>query len=154
MRVLGLSLVLILGLACAEPAPAPPDQSYTLNGEIYQLPEAGSNEIYVRHEAIPHFVSSEGQVVGMEAMTMPFAMDPSLSLEGMEPETPITFNFEVRWNGSPPFLITSWEKRDVEELGTEGSTEEVALELQPEEPEGGEEEEKEDGSEAAHHDMH
>ncbi len=151
MRVLGLSLVLILGLACAEPDPAPPDQSYTLNGEIYQLPEASSNEIYIRHEAIPHFVSSEGKVVGMKAMTMPFAMDPSLSLEGMEPETPVTFHLEVRWNGSPPFLITSWEVRELEDTGTEDATEELALELKPEEPE---EEEEGDSSETTHHDMH
>ena len=37
-------------------------------------PADPQHEIWIRHEAIPDFTSDEGQVVGMDAMTMPFAL--------------------------------------------------------------------------------
>lgn len=107
------------------PAPAeeevsgPPDQTYTVRGEVVALPDAkrgSERQLRVRHESIPDFVGFEGEVVGMASMTMPFPLAADVSLEGIEPGEAVEMTFEVRWNGSPPIRIV-----DLRELpaGTE-----------------------------------
>lgn len=90
-------------LACgpqAEPTKAGPDQSYEVRGEIVRLPEAGTAtpEIWIRHEAIPEFATEDGKKVGMDSMTMPFALAPGLSLDGLAIGDKVAFTLEVRWS--------------------------------------------------------
>lgn len=107
---LGLVSLLLVAGACS---PAAEEQGevhrYTVAGEIVRLPEAGrpdGAEIYIRHEAVPTFVDSKGETVGMEAMTMGFPLAQTLDLAGLAVGDRIEFDFEVRWQGSPPVQVT------------------------------------------------
>jgi Cu/Ag efflux protein CusF len=95
LKVPALSLLLLLS-ACAEKAPAPPE-TYEIAGEVVRLPAAGDRQIVVKHEAIPGFKDESGKVVGMEAMTMPFAVAEGVSLDGLAPGDKVEFTLEVRW---------------------------------------------------------
>lgn len=97
--VIGLALV---HLACGKPpaAPAGPVDSYAMRGEIVRLPQPGSREIVIRHEAVPGFRDDAGKVVGMEAMTMPFSLAPDLpeaAIAGLAAGDRIAFTLEMRW---------------------------------------------------------
>lgn len=108
-----LSLGLVAaGCGGSEPAPEPedaepPDQSYTLRGEVMGLPPEGEpqRQLRVRHESLPEFVGFEGEVVGMASMTMPFPLADSVDLEGVEEGDKVEMTFEVRWEGSPPLRV-------------------------------------------------
>jgi len=115
--VLAVALVAVLALgACSPPpppAPAGPDQSYSVRGEIVRLPDPADpqHEIWIRHEAIPDFTSDEGQVVGMEAMTMPFALAEGIDLSSYEIGEKIRFQLEVRWaDKAQPAKVVAVEK--------------------------------------------
>ena len=68
----------------------------------------------MRHEAMPGFVGIDGEVVGMESMTMPFPVGEGVELDGVEVGDKVGFTLEVEWEGDPPYRITR-----VEELGAE-----------------------------------
>ena len=115
--VLALALVAVLALgACSPPpppAPAGPDQSYSVRGEIVRLPDPADpqHEIWIRHEAIPDFTSEEGAVVGMDAMTMPFALAEEIDLSAYEIGEKIRFTLEVRWaDQAQPAKVVAVEK--------------------------------------------
>jgi hypothetical protein len=93
----------------AAPLP-PPDQTYTTRGRVEVLPSPSDSSIRIMHERIPDFVSSQGQVVGMNAMQMPFEPAKGLSLEGIEVGDPVEFTFEVRWKTRPHSLLVAIEK--------------------------------------------
>ncbi len=95
-----LPFALLLGCGTkAEPAKTMPDQRYEVRGEIVRLPEGGatSAEIWIRHEAIPDFATEEGKKIGMDSMTMPFALSPGLSLDGIAVGDKVAFTLEIRW---------------------------------------------------------
>jgi Cu/Ag efflux protein CusF len=96
--------VLLLGCKGEQPAspPAPAARAadvYTLRGEVVRLPAAGAKpaELSIRHEAIPDFKNAAGEVVGMQPMVMPFAVGPTVSLDGIEPGDKIRFRFTMDW---------------------------------------------------------
>lgn len=123
----------------AEEPSGPPDQTYTVRGEVVALPDlerGAERQLRVRHEAIPDFVGFEGEVVGMASMVMPFPVAAGVDLEGLEAGDPVEMTFEVRWEGSPPLQVV--ELRRLPE-GTE-------LDFGNEEPLPGEGEVSEDGS--------
>jgi Cu/Ag efflux protein CusF len=101
----GLVLSLLaIGSGCerkAETPLPPPDQSYTTRGRVEGLPDAQDANIRIMHERIPDFVSREGNVIGMNAMPMPFEPAKGLSLEGIEIGDKVEFTFEVRWKTRP-----------------------------------------------------
>ncbi len=104
---------LLLAAACK---PSPPaavaaagDADYRVRGEIVRLPEGSGGEIWIRHEAIPDFKDAEGKVVGMESMSMPFAVGAGLDLAGRAPGDRVTFTLSMRWNASPANAITALE---------------------------------------------
>lgn len=113
---------LFLALAAAgcggsEPAPEPeaaepPDQTYTLRGEVVGLPQQDEEprQLRVHHESLPDFVGFEGEVVGMASMTMPFPLADSIDLEGVEEGDKVEMTFEVRWEGSPPLRVVELEE--------------------------------------------
>lgn len=59
--------------------------SWQVKGVIKGLPGRGlaANEILVKHEPIPDYRDESGKVVGMMAMTMPFYVANSVSLDGI-----------------------------------------------------------------------
>lgn len=110
------AVLLSLGLTAAgcggaEPEPEaeaePPDQTYTLRGEVVGLPQEREEprQLRVHHEALPEFVGFEGEVVGMASMTMPFPLADPVDLEGIEVGDKVEMTFEVRWEGSPPLRV-------------------------------------------------
>ena len=76
-----------LALAACNRPPAPPAgavESYAMRGEVVRMPAQATHEIVIRHEAVPDFRDDRGQVVGMEAMTMPFSLAPDLPASATE----------------------------------------------------------------------
>ena len=96
--------------------PGPDAAVYQSRGVVRRLPAEGAAnpEIWLRHEAIPDFVDIEGNTVGMESMTMPFRLDPSVSLVGIETGEKVAFELAVDWDADLPVRIT-----DLEELAPE-----------------------------------
>jgi Cu/Ag efflux protein CusF len=118
-RASSLGLVVICGLATvAGCGPrrtaelAPPDQVYEVRGVVYEvIPGDGRrSRVVIRHQAIPDFVGRDGELVGMESMSMPFDVDAGVSLAGIEEGDAVEIRFEVRWEGEPTLLITSLEE--------------------------------------------
>lgn len=95
----------------AEPA-SEPDQVYSVRGEVMGLPQGPGElrQIRVRHESVPDFVDSEGQVVGMASMTMPFPVAESVDVDDIEPGDKIEMTFEVRWSEGSPLRVVEVEE--------------------------------------------
>jgi len=105
-----LASLAVFSGACGRPAPAPagpPDGSYSLRGEIRQLPRPEGDEILIHHEAVPDLKDASGKVVGMDSMTMGFALDPSVDRSALAEGQRISFTLEVRWNASPAARVTN-----------------------------------------------
>jgi len=104
----------------AEEAPAaatsPPDQSYTVRGRIVHVsrPEGPDTEVSLHHEAIDAFVSRDGEVVGMDAMTMPFSVAAGVPVSDLAAGDVVEVHFEVRWNGGDMLTITRLRKLPAE----------------------------------------
>jgi hypothetical protein len=77
---------------------------------VTRLPSAAEPALYVRHEAVPGFVDMDGEVVGMDSMTMPFPLAEGVGLEGVAPGDRVRFTLEVEWEGDPPYRITRIEE--------------------------------------------
>lgn len=85
-------------------------QRYEVRGIVRQLPGPGGQELMIRHEAIPDFVNSSGEAVGMDAMTMGFPVADEVDVSAFAPGDSVGFVFEVRWGGAPPLQLTSMEE--------------------------------------------
>lgn len=116
------------------PAPPPEPETYTVRGEIVDLPdpEDPTSGFFVYHEAIDTFRGMDGKVVGMSSMTMPFAVDEELDLSGLERGDKVEFDLHVDWDGDPATLVTRVEKlppdtvlefRGAQPPGDDGSSE-------------------------------
>ena len=110
-RVLFPTLLLLA--ACGEPSADRPPDVYTVRGVVRQLPSALANELHVRHEAIADFRDADGEVVGMESMTMPFPLADAALTAGVEPGDKVEMVFEVRWDGGHPLRITALEDSEI-----------------------------------------
>jgi Cu/Ag efflux protein CusF len=95
----------------AGPAPAAAVQRYTARGEVVRLPEPdrAAPELVLRHEAVDGFADRSGATVGMDAMVMPFAVDPAAQLAGIAPGDKVEFRFAVDWSRAA-FWIERIEK--------------------------------------------
>ena len=90
-----------------DPANYTEGQSYTVRGEITQLPEAGPppKELKIRHEHIPDFIGKSGEVFvntdgtpGMRAMNMGFPyLATNVALNDFATGDKVEFEFLVRW---------------------------------------------------------
>ena len=104
-----LATLALLAGCRAEPAPetAAADASYSVRAEIVRLPAAPGGELYLRHESIPAFRSSEGETVGMMSMTMPFGVASGVDVSAFAAGDRVVADFEVRWQQSRrPLLVT------------------------------------------------
>ncbi|MEM8996610.1 MAG: copper-binding protein [Acidobacteriota bacterium] len=108
-RTLGAAALALGLLAAGCEAPAPEDipaTAYETRGIIRQLPSgAPGSELFIHHEPIPDFVSMEGEVVGMGAMTMSFPVADATELEALAVGDRVSFSLIVDWDGSPPIAI-------------------------------------------------
>lgn len=113
--LLGALLLLSPVAACRTEAPAPgPAAAYEVAGEIVRLPTAERPEIVLRHDAVPGFRDESGKVVGMDAMTMPFALAPGVALDGLAAGDNVAFTLEVRWSDDrQPVRITRIARVDL-----------------------------------------
>jgi hypothetical protein len=87
-------------------------RDYTVRGRVAQLPEPGNpvSGFAVSHQAIDDFVDRQGEVVGMDPMTMSFPLGPQVSLAGLALTDPIEFTLHVDWSAAPPVRITRLHK--------------------------------------------
>ncbi len=72
---------------------------YTVRGQVTQLPDPANpgTGLYLNHEAIDDFVSRDGEMVGMDPMTMSFLVDEEVSLEGIAAGDVVEFKLHVDW---------------------------------------------------------
>src|ERR1700710_2831654 len=87
-------------------------RDYTVRGRVVQLPEAGnaSTGFVIAHQAVDDCVDRQGEVVGMDPMTMSFPLGPRVSLAGLAVNDPIEFKLHADWSAAPPVRITSLHK--------------------------------------------
>ena len=118
---LAAAVLLPLLSSCAkesEPTPAAQGRivEYTVRGRVVDLfedPVEGPS-VNVHHEPIPSF-ESQGKVVGMHAMVMPFPIADDVSPLGLEPDAIIELTFRVHY-GAETELAESWEIIDFKVL--------------------------------------
>ena len=84
-----------------------PPRSYEMRGTVRQIsaPDADERQIWIHHEAIPEFVDIRGNSAPMDAMTMPFHLNESVDLSGVEPGDKVGFRLDVDWSTSVPARI-------------------------------------------------
>jgi Cu/Ag efflux protein CusF len=92
----------LLGLAgCADKG-----RTYTTRGQVMQLPDPANPGLTLNHEAIDQFVDRQGELVGMDPMSMPFPVAKGVSLEGIQVGDVVEFKLHVDWGGNPEVEIT------------------------------------------------
>ena len=96
---------------CDKPPVAPPE-SYRVRAQVRQLPapDTPGGEILVRHEAIAGFKNADGEIVGMESMSMSFPLADAALAAGLEVGDRIEMAFEVSWHGGNPLSVTAIKK--------------------------------------------
>ena len=74
-------------------------RTYTVRGQVTQLPDPANpgTGLYLNHEAIDDFVSRDGEMVGMDPMTMSFLVDEEVPLEGIAVGDVVEFKLHVDW---------------------------------------------------------
>lgn len=105
-----LALAALLALAgCAGGGEEEPSggRTYTVRGQVRQLPSAGNPLISVAHEAIDDYVDRQGEKVGMDPMTMPFPVAEEVSLEGIATGDVVEFDLHVDWQSEDPVRVTA-----------------------------------------------
>ena len=75
-------------------------RTYTVRGQVTQLPDPANpgTGLYLNHEAIDQFMSRDGEVVGMDPMTMSFQVDEKLPLQDIQVGDVIEFDLRVDWD--------------------------------------------------------
>ena len=102
-----LVAVIALGLvACRQPELLQPaDATYTVRGEVVEVPRGAGSELSVHHEAVPDFRDRKGQPSPMDSMSMPFAVAPEVPLTEVSAGDKVEMTFEVRWEGDPALRV-------------------------------------------------
>lgn len=89
-----------------EPASEP--HVYAVRGKIQELPDPQDplSGLYIRHEAIDDWVGMDGEIQGMDSMTMPFPVADDVTFEGIEIGDKVTFVLEVNYDADPAVQVT------------------------------------------------
>lgn len=76
-----------------------PGRTYTIRGQVTQLPDPNNpgTGLSLNHEAIDDFVTRDGEMTGMDPMTMSFQVDEKVSLDGIERGDVVEFKLHVDW---------------------------------------------------------
>lgn len=101
---LAIALVLLTAAAACERQPAAAPDTYRVRAQVRQVPapDAAQGEILVRHEAIPSFKNADGEVVGMETMSMSFPLADVALVAGLAVGDRVEMEFDVDWHGGHP----------------------------------------------------
>ena len=77
----------------------PVTDTYQVRGQIVSLPVEGdpASGLRIHHEPIPTFVGEDGQMVGMDAMTMGFTPATGVSLERLDVGDKVAFTLRVNF---------------------------------------------------------
>lgn len=107
-----IACALALGLALALAACGHDARDYKVRGTVADLPQPGqpTGELTVAHEAIDGFVDRDGQVTGMDPMTMSYPLARGVSTAGLAAGQPVEFTLHVDWSADPPATITTLKK--------------------------------------------
>jgi len=104
--------IALFATACGSGDSAPgQQQTYDVAGVITRLPAGPGTELMVRHDAIPGFVNSAGEITGMRAMVMGFPVADSVDLSGFAEGDSVSITFVVRWGQPNPFELTRMDRR-------------------------------------------
>lgn len=84
---------------------------YTVRAEVVELPDPNdpTTGFYLHHEPIHEFRNMDGEVDGMDSMTMPFAVGDEVSLDGISEGDKVEFDLAVDWEGDPMMEIVRVE---------------------------------------------
>ena len=74
------------------------EHTYQTKGTIRSSLKGDPKMMRVEHDPIPQFKNAQGQVVGMKSMTMPFQINPEISLNDLQAGDRIEFTFKVEWS--------------------------------------------------------
>jgi hypothetical protein len=99
---LGAVAILLHAACTASPPPAGEGaRVYTVRGEVVAppTPVTAGTQVLVRHEAIADFVDASGQVVGMDAMVMPFEVGPPIPARDLAVGDKVEIRFSMDWKG-------------------------------------------------------
>lgn len=82
---------------------------YTVRGQVTQLPDPNNpgTGLYLNHEAIDDYTSRDGEVVGMDPMTMSFQVDEKVPLQDIQVGDVIEFDLRVDWEAETEVEIVS-----------------------------------------------
>lgn len=113
-----LAAAALILAACAggggDTSPATSDEidTYESRGIVVRVPDPADPiaDLVIRHEAIDDFRSMQGEVVGMDSMSMAFPVGPGVDLTEVEPGAKIEFTLEVEWAGEPPYRVVRIEE--------------------------------------------
>lgn len=84
---------------------------YRMRGQVLSLPDPAQGlGLTIHHEAVDTFADLDGDVVGMDAMTMPFPTAAGVDLAPLAAGDKVAFTLEVDWEGDPPYRITAIEE--------------------------------------------
>jgi hypothetical protein len=102
-----LILILVLSLAGCSGKESGTGRIYTLRGQVIQLPDPKDpgTGLTLNHEAIDDFVSRDGEMVGMDPMTMSFLVDEKVPLEGIQVTDIVEVKLHVNWGAQPEVEI-------------------------------------------------
>lgn len=106
-----LLLCLALCLACSpRQETAPPAASggtqIKVRASVVALPGEDAM-LHLHHEAMPDFPGQDGQVTGMDSMTMPFPVTQDLSLEGIAVGDRVEASLLVNWKADPSVQVVA-----------------------------------------------
>ena len=102
-------LLLILGtiLSCTA-KDSGSGRTYTTRGQVIQLPDPANpgTGLTLNHEAVDQFMDRQGEIVGMDPMSMPFPVAKDVSLDGIQVGDVVEFKLHVDWSAEPAAEIT------------------------------------------------
>jgi hypothetical protein len=83
-------------------------RTYTTRGQVIQLPDPANpgTGLTLNHEAVDQFVDRQGELVGMDPMSMPFPVAKGVSLDGLQVSDVVEFDLHVDWSKEPAAEIT------------------------------------------------
>jgi len=103
-------LLLILGIVMSCTGSSDSGRTYTTRGQVVQLPDPTNPGLTLNHEAVDQFMDRQGEIVGMDPMSMSYPVAKSLSLEGIQVGDVVEFKWHVDWNTEPAVEIVEVHK--------------------------------------------
>lgn len=102
--------VLLLAVGCAQEAKAGRD--YTVRAQVVQTPDPAkpADGLYLYHEAVDDWMGRNGEVEGMDPMSMPFPAAKEVPLAGIQANDKVEVTLHVDWNADTPVQITRIRK--------------------------------------------